>query len=325
MGTTKTSSTKKKPLGFLKTLKLYFSSLTARGAKYLFLNVGNLENSIVITNGDYEMLTAYVPVSLTVHVVTFKDPEFYEELMKFLRFETKKPFVIRMNLFLKALKDADIDNMTVIYDDDGHMKITAADQLISDDDILDDDSDMDDEEDDEYDPEENPFVDTSKWVTTTFDSLDICGQPVENFHALSVLESTIVNMLGYEVSVPKADRPYTEITIPRDFSYFNSNYFRIYIPLTEFRMPDGEPFYSEDMWDFHIILIDGFDVPSMREFVKKRDTDVSLLLWANSGGTIQHMAKYDDAEISIRSMRPFAESLPIRKSQIRRSTNASGT
>lgn len=313
MAASSVNSQTKETKQFLKTLKLYFSSLTARGAKYLFLNVAGLKNSFVITNGDYELLTSYVPVTLSIHIIEFKNSLFYEQFLRFLNLETTQPYVIRMNMFLKVINKGNIEDMSTIYDEKHYLKITTNDSVIEDDDDPDSEDYYTDDIDDDDTTEDCPWVDTSKWVTVTFDSAAICGQPVENVHALTVLENTIDKILTYPNIKKTEERPYAVIEVTAPVEYHTANYFRQKVSLQEFKTKEGLEYYPEKMHDLYVLLMDGFDVPSMKEFLKKTKKQViELLLWANVGGTIQHMALYEDDEISIKSMRPFSEILPIR-------------
>jgi hypothetical protein len=302
-----------KPADFVKTLKVYFSSLTARGAQYLYLNVAEDPNTMVISNGDYELLTSYVPVTLSIHAVRFKDSEFYQKFLDFLGLSTSDPYVIRMPQFLKALRENDFTDLKVSYDTSRKMRLVLKDTIVLADKESDDDDD-DEEEEEVVDLEENPFADTSKIEVITFDSLDVCGQPMNDHHALVILENTVDRIVKLGENFGDTEIPHVTKILERDeVNYFTSNYFRVHINLTEFKDGVGNPYYSEEIAkDLYVVLVDGMDVPSMKEFAKRRSGQICLHLWVKDGGTIQHMASYHDEELSIFSMRPFTEVLPIR-------------
>lgn len=316
---TSSSKKKKKPApnkasGFLKTLKLYFSSLTARGAKYLYLNVADDPNTMVVSNGDYELLTAYVPVTLSIHVITFKNTEFFEEFLQFMNIPKGCPYIVRIPVVLAALKNNSKEEVHALKAEDGKLHLALRDQIVEDD--LDDyDDELEDDEDDESPASEfDIFADKSKYVVKTFDDAKVCGKPIDNFHARVILEETVAKMLEYRNTFGKTDCPCACKPVDREsITYFTSNYFRMEIPLSEFVTENGERYYPEDMYDFHVILIDGLDVPSIKEFMKRKDGELTLLLWSKSGGAIQHMATYEDEDVSICSMRPFLEVIPLKR------------
>lgn len=306
MGSMKTDKQLSKE--FVDTLKSYFSSLSARGAKYLFLNVANLKNTFVISNGDYEMLTAYIPVMLSFHVIQFKDTNFFTKFLEFLNLRTDKPYVIRMSQILKAIKHNKFDDLTVIYDDYNKMRLALTDSVI----VVDEntaytDEDLDDEIGGDDEDEDNPFVDNSKYETITFQSVDVCGQPIDNLYALTILEDTVLEMVKKEEQIHEQALHHSYIPVSVEVNYFHGNCFRLKVELQQLLFPNDTPEHVRVLDNLYAVLFDGLDVPSIKEFIKKRKTttDLQLLLWCNNGKTIQHMAMYDDENISILSMRPF--------------------
>lgn len=301
---------------FLKELRLYFSSLSARGAKYLFLNIGTIPNSFVITNGDYEMLTGYVPVLLSIHLIEFKDDEFYKTFLEFFNFTSDKPYILRISQVMKAFKDNGAHELDVVYDQMGNMKIIINSRVLTGDDIP-EGSMSSSEEDPNQEPvdiEENPFHDNSKFETITFKNADICGQVVDNYHALAVLEDTVLDMYRKKEYLIEDKTPYYELSIPTEIEVFTSNYYRIKLDLAAFKDREGNCVLIDEYRELNAILMDGLDVPSIKEFIKKRDEkELNLLLWCNKGGSIQHMAIYNDSKISVKSSRPFSEIFPISK------------
>lgn len=300
---------------FLKELRTYFSSLSARGAKYLFLNIGTIPNSFVITNGDYEMLTGYVPILLSIHLVEFKDSEFYKTFLEFFNFNSSKPYILRIAQVMKAFKDNGAHELDVVYDQMGNMKIIVNSRVLTGDDPSTESSDSDEDSTQEIvDLEENPFHDNSKFETITFKSVDICGQIVDNYHALAVLEDVVIDMYRKKEYLIEDKYPHYELPVPTDIETFNSNYYRMKLDHTAFRDENGNSVLSGEYRDTFTILMDGLDVPSIKEFIKKRDNkELNLLLWCNKGGSIQHMATYNDSTISVKSSRPFSEIFPISK------------
>ena len=316
-------STKMKSADFIASLRLYFSSLTARGAKYLYINIGDLKNTFIISNGDYSLLTSYCPVMLSIHVLEFKNTDFYDKFIDFLQLPTDKPYLIRTSQFLKALKSKKIEELCVVYDNTNKMKIVDKNSGI----VFDDDdtysSELNDthDEDDEYFgynfssgfDEENPFKDSDIWVEETFETANICGQIVDNQFAIGILEDIVLDMKNNMTNLKEKDIPLVTIPITNPVDYFTGNYFRLNLNFADFQYKDGTHFYTDEMLDLFLVLVDGLDLPSVKEFLKKKkDSEVLLYDWGKDGGTVQHMAKYEDDEILVYSMRPFMEFIPIK-------------
>lgn len=298
---------------FVKQMKLYFSSLSARGAKYLFLNIPGFENKFILSNGDYEMITAYAPVILSFHIITFKDASFYTQFLQFMNFTLDCPYVIRISQILKALKDNKFEELDVVYDDHSKMKIILIDKVIESDENSEDESESgESEESEEGSPassetedEDLPFKDTSKYVVVTFASADVCGQPIDNLYAMSIMEDCLREIYQVPESVKSASVPHYFYDLDIEIPYFHGNYFRFKLNLPEL----FKSLTKEDL-DFpanvHMVIIDGMDVPSVKEFVKKQpEAKTRFLVWSTNEKTIRHLALYEDPVIDILSVRPF--------------------
>ena len=297
---------------FLKELKTYFSSLSARGAKYLFLNIGTIPKSFVITNGDYEILTGYVPIMLSIHLVEFKDSEFYTIFLEFFNFVSNKPYILRISQVMKAFKENGAHELNVVYDQMGNMKIIVDSRILIDDTPSENEDEDEEVEQEIVDLEDNPFQDNTKFETITFKSIDICGQIVDNYHALAVLEDVVIDMYRKKEYLIQDKIPHYELSIPTDITTFHSNYYRMKLDHTAFKDENGNCVLIDKYRDTYTIIMDGLDVPSIKEFIKKRDNkELNLLLWCNEGGSIQHMAIYNDTTISVKTARPFSEIFPI--------------
>lgn len=295
---------------FVKELRVYFSSLSVRGAKYLFLNIGNIPNSFILTNGDYEMLTGYVPVMTSIHLVEFTNPEFYNQFIEFLNFDITKPYIIRIAQLLKAFKDNGAHELDVVYDQFSNMKVIVNSRVLTGDEYEVPEKDSDEIEEPEESIEDNPFVDNSKFETLTFKSADICGQIVDNFHALHVLENVVLEMRGKKEYLIQENTPHKEVDLSPELPVVHSNYYRIKLDIDDLLQKETHDVYS--------ILMDGLDIPSLREFVGKRDNKkLTLLIWCTPMGSIQHMAMYNDSKISVKSTRPFLAIFPIPKEKVR--------
>ena len=166
---------------FEKEIKLYLSSLSARGSKYMYFNVGEKENTIVLSNGNYDLLVAYVPVTLTFHLVTFKN-DFYTRLLNILNIPKDTPYIVRVDLLLKAIRQSTIEEIHCEYDSYSNMRVYSGTILLEEkieNESFNDNSNEDSEESIEED------------TITTFDKADICGMVIHDLPVLVKLQEDI--------------------------------------------------------------------------------------------------------------------------------------
>jgi len=303
---------------FIKKCKLYFSSLSARGAKYVYMNIPGLPDGFVITNGDYELLTSYVPISLTIHVVEFKDKTFLNHLNAFLQLDPRSVYAIRVSMIVKAFNSLVQDDVVVVRDESQNLKIGTTTDIIKDEDLDDDEAsalfdedELDDDDDSGY---TKGFDDSASFIQRIFCDDEICGRVVENIRALMILEQKVDEIKNRIDTLDQYSLPHIRIDLSKKYDYFNSNFFSIPISLSDFRMENGEPHFSEEYGNFKLTITDGFDVPSVKEFAPKIEESetVQLAIWVNHGGTIQHSAVYETEELRIISARPYWEIVPIK-------------
>lgn len=280
---------------FSKGLKLYFSSLSGRGAKYAYFNISGHTNSIVLSNGDYELLLAYRAVTLGVHVITFHNSEFLEKLKQVCNIPNC-PYVIKTQSLLALTKIKDPSLIGIEYDSENNLKISTNGTTIVVQDEVVESIDNDDEStpDTEEESEESEVVDTS---TITFTGNDISGTVLSNAHALYMLEDIVNEIYKKYNNIITQQYPVYSYKLTEKIEPYMSNYIKIKIPISTL-----DP-SKEQCDDIHALLIDGLDLPVQREFLKNNQLDI--FIWMNPGGHLQVMSHYEDSTLSIFSHRPF--------------------
>lgn len=323
----------KKPASFEKTLKLYFSSVSARNNKFAYFNLKNVPNTIVLTNGSYEILSSYIPVTLSIHLLIFKN-DFYKQIIEYFQIPENMPFVLRTELVMKALNNHTSEELNRVYDENTNLRLTynnIAEILDKDDnsdgiyDGLEDDEENDDNTDTNQKhktfDEDNMFnIGESNFIIETFESADICGQQVTNRYALKLLEEEALKIYERnDTYLTENNIPYLTTQITKDVNWFNSNLFRpMQIPLEDFKQHNTSVF-SQEMLPCFLLIIDGMDLVSAKEYLKKQDKECVIYVWLDHK-TIKSMAVYEDDEVIIKSMRPFQEIIPLYKTYNKRTT-----
>ena len=306
---------KKEILEFDKQLKLILSSLSRRLNKYIYFNFAELESSIVITNADYELLTTYAPVSLSIHLVTFKDKEYYNKIKSFFRIPDI-PYVVRAEIIGKALVHNTTDELKIVVDTNDNMKIVLKENeeitFTSTSDENDEfDFDQNDSARNSILSEENDEYEEEYKIPETFSDKDICGTTITNTYAWKLLEELVFQLNDYSEEYFTKDKKFILNNIkPDEVEWYTSNLFRpVIIP--------QEILYKkvDEISNCYLVCIDGQDVVSVKEFIKKVKGTCNQYIWSNNGETIRCMAIYEDDIMVVKSTRPFYEIIPLTKKQ----------
>ena len=97
---------KEKILSLTENVRLYISSLSARNAKYLYLNILEDKYSFILSNADYAMLSSFIPHILALHLVQLKPSEYqwFDHFKSILKMMPLKPikYPKAKNLFKSA-------------------------------------------------------------------------------------------------------------------------------------------------------------------------------------------------------------------------------
>ena len=306
---------KKEILEFDKQLKLILSSLSRRLNKYIYFNFAELESSIVITNADYELLTTYAPVSLSIHLVTFKDKEYYNKIKSFFRIPDI-PYVVRAEIIGKALVHNTTDELKIVVDTNDNMKIVLKEnEEITFTSTSDENDEFDFDQNDSVRnsilSEENDESEEEYKIPETFSDKDICGTTITNTYAWKLLEELVFQLNDYSEEYFTKDKRFILNNIkPDEVEWYTSNLFRpVIIP--------QEILYKkvDEIANCYLVCIDGQDVVSVKEFIKKVKGTCNQYIWSNNGETIRCMAIYEDDIMVVKSTRPFYEIIPLTKKQ----------
>lgn len=333
-------STKYKLSDFQKQCKLYFSSLSARGNKFIYVNLPDVTNGIVVTNGDYEMLVSYCPQTFSVHLIEPKN-DFYNQLITYLNIDMKYPYIFRTDVLMKAFKDIALEDTVCQRDMEGNISIRAGETVI----VPDKQNEFSEDDDDNDEDPDNDKPDTDRpetlldlmgrakdddvlkaMVPVTFTASEICGTPVRNEFALYLLLDEVLKLRQYSKEYfNRDDRSDTEgyVVINIDplnkLEYRYSNKFRtVLVNFGQLRNKHGSMLFNPDTYlSIPLLLGDGLDNPSIKEFINSKnyktiDKNLDIYVWTDNACTLKSVSIYEDNISYIRSTRPFFETVVLK-------------
>jgi hypothetical protein len=219
-------------------------------------------------------------------------------------------------MLCSAFNSNNQDDLTVVVDNSHNRKLANLSEIIAQKEEI--ESYGEDPEDltEVLKSEDNPFgflfEKDSIWFTPTFSDATIFGKRIDNVRALCELEEIVCIMKDWETAY--LSKPHVVKTLDwNSCAYFNSNYYHTQLDLSEFWSEElnAPHFDTEQFLPFRCALVDGYDTPSMKEFVKKVDSKVKVIAWVDRGGTIKHQALYETEDVKIVSMRPYWDIVPI--------------
>lgn len=330
---------------FQKQCKLYFSSLSARGNKFVYVNLPDMPNCIVVTNGDYEMLASYCPTTFSIHLVEPKN-DFYEQLLTYLNVDKRYPYIFRTDILMKAFKEIALEDTVCQRDREGNISIRSGENIVvpdkteesSEDDEFEDEDNPDDTKPDDDNPDTfvNLMGDSKEdikndallktLIPVTFKTSEICGTPVNNDFALHLLLDEIVKLKKCTKEYfNREDRSDTEgyvvlnIDPLNKLEYRYSNKYRTaFIDFGQLKNKHGKTLFDVDSYlTVPLLLSDGFDNPSLKEFTnsknyKTTDKTLDIYVWTENASTLKSVSIYEDNISYIRSTRPFFETVVLK-------------
>ena len=283
----KTKTTRKIKDSLINIHKKYFSSLNARTVKYGLFNYDeNHVNSIIMVSSkrkttfeDY--LFQYHPSDLSIQIVHFKDTTDLDILKDRFKISDKRTLIsidaIRKNINIACKqKDTSVLPMKTASDDKGNLFLKVRD------------------------------------IDTDTDIIERYGFLYNNWRTISILNKRIYKM----EHIVDED---TTIVVPLTYEQLekctSQNITIIKIDTAKF-IKDGQPIYK-DFPDDHqtvFILLDGKDIPAVKEYIKKLKNPYTLdikMVIPDNDNHIFYTTRYSDDTIDIISGRPFLGIYPF--------------
>lgn len=345
-----TKKAKNEPItAFQKQCKCFFSSVSARGCKYLYLNFPGYENILVLTNADPDMLTTYTLASMiSIHLIIPKD-DFLDTFRKLFTpgIASDQPYIIRSEMLTKAFKTYRVESVFTNVDQFGTLFIMGGGNLISVDIPEPDEDDLPDEftEDDttsSLNEFERLLIDDgwdAQVKRSLFTKEHIAGAPLIDPFVLFEMERIIVQVLkdlthcetvdciqndqnvippelqGEEI--PTEEHQLKVVTFDQtdlvDQTRSHANWYRT----TSF---SGDQLGLPKKHDYRkqrLLLIDGLDTPCVTEFLKKKIIKGQFIgelqgyIYNSSGDTARCLVCYNGPDVKIITTRPYMETTLI--------------
>lgn len=296
---------------FEEQLKILFGFTSGRLNKYLYFNVPGVKNSIVTTNGNYDLIASCSPVTLAIHLITFTDVDLYNRIVEFFNVPSDKPYVVRMELILKAFMNHLAGDLVIQNDINHTTKITTKNNdttFIIEEVNEDEEECLEDTTDTELSIEEEleELLDTI--TLDSFPNKDIFGAVVNNVYSWCILVEEVNNL----------NQLNEDYFISNNLKYIkhelNCESIEWYTPLQYRPFKVDKDFFdypNRDLIDCYVLCLDGQDAVSTKSFIKKVDGVCTQYAWSHNKKTIKCMAVYEDSNVVIKSIRPFYEIIPI--------------
>lgn len=294
---------------FEEQLKILFGFTSGRLNKYLYFNIPKLENTIISTNGNYELIAANSPVTLSVHLLTFKDPELYNRIKSFFKVPDGVPYVVRMELILKALVNYLAEDLLIQSDSNHTSKISTKNTDIV---FTVEESEEDTEEDigeTEFSVEDELEALLDIIDLDSFPNKDIFGAIVNNEYSWAILVEEVLTLNQYNEEYFKNNNIKY---ISNELKYDNVNWYSS-LQYRPFKVGNDFFSYNKEIDDCYVLCLDGQDAVSTKGFLKKVDGSCIQYAWSYNNKTVKCMAIYEDSNMVIKSIRPFYEIVPIIK------------
>lgn len=324
---------------FQKQCRSYFSSLSARGCKYVYLNIPGHENELVVTNADPDLFITYTSLAMiSIHCIQPHDDflVMFRDLFN-LNQISNHSYIIKTEFITKAFKDfriesvlAQIDPITKnLYILGGGKQLTISIERDDDDDDYSSEPSQSTMTIDELDKVMQDDGWDCEIKRSLFTATNIAGTLLKDPFVINELAVVLDQMaIDYKNCTEMPEGHYAQKfdqTLLTKQEKFHSNWYRSQeFSGDQFGLPEERKYQNQKL-----LLVDGLDLPSVREFIQKKYVkeqfvgDFSLYIYKSNGDTVKCLACYHAPEVSITSTRPYMETVLMPTIPPKRDTGAS--
>ena len=313
---------------FQKKCRLFFSSLSARGCTFLYVNLPGRKSEFVLSNANPDtLMTMSMTPMVAIHHICPSE-EFLTDFRNYFLDGVEDPYLIRTEFITKSFKDFRVETVRSSIDENtGELRIVGGGRLT----VLDtndaDSGEADDEEtesDWDFKDELEKLLDDDGHDTevkrAVFSGKAVAGVRLTDPFVIDVLESMIINLVeDYRECVAKESTG--GVVVFNHESLINqvkthANWYRSLV----FNGKDLDVDHDAEYANQRMLLIDGLDIPCLTEFLKKMYQkgnfvgNFKMYIYAFSGNNARQLSSYEAEGISILSTRPYMSTLlvPIR-------------
>lgn len=290
---------------FIETCKILFSSLSARICRYLYLNVPNYEDYLILSNAPPDVIAEYEPSQCTIYIVSVH-PVFLVILRSILNIvDLETTCVFKTSFVLSILTKNKPESFQFKYDlNTGLIKCFTYpdDEPI----LIKEPKEVTDEESDSLITDDDK-INTDIFTLPILKDDSVAGTILNIPYVLLCLSDTLKSIEDKLESVLSDDVPSTEIkyvTSP-DIKYLHANWYKLPYPIKDTNKHQA------------ILLVDGLDSPSIKELIRKfylkkplfKDTSFKQYLFYISSDVVQAISLTLMDDIEVITMRPFNKTI----------------
>lgn len=267
---------------FLEKFKLYFSSLSSRMSQYAYFNVA--ENTIILSNstsgtstdhGD-RLMDFSVP-ELGLHLMEFKDTEFFNQIVNALQIPRDRVFCIHVLNVLSLLGKHKLDEFNFFFNEYGDWIMQTENRK-------------------------------------TYEKKNVIGFPVINFHLLKELHRWYLYLKDVSSDDHMSKYPYTFTDVDVEKIDVKAKTFFLDVDSSVFKDKEGKDIFVNVRPNVRVLCFDGLSCVSISEFIKKvikKEFTFKLYSWVINNSYVLSMTLYEDDIVAVRSIRPNVLAIPV--------------
>ena len=318
---------------FQKKCRLFFSSLSARGCTFLYVNLPGRKSEFILSNANPDtLMTMSMSPMVAVHHICPSE-EFLTDFRNYFLDGVEEPYLIRTEFITKSFKDFRVETVRSNIDEvTGELRIVGGGRLT----VLEngggeemDEPDDEPEADWDFKDELEKLLDDDGHDTevkrAVFSGKAVAGVRLTDPFVIDTLEAIIIDLVGDYKECMAKESTGGVIVFDQDSLIgqvkTHANWYRSLV----FTGKDLDVDHDAEYANQRMLLIDGLDIPCLTEFLKKMYQkgnfvgNFKMYIYAFSGNNARQISSYEAEGISILSTRPYMSTLLVPTSSGRQS------
>lgn len=266
-------------------IKQYLAAISSRKLQYAYFNIA--PNTVILSNSSSnrqgtphgDRLMAFRTGGIAVHIVTFKDPNFLDEVMTKFSIPKDVLYVVNVTKWNAVLGKASLEDLNSTITPDGTLIVR---------------------------PKDEPFYPDDP------DKKRVIGSVVDNFHIRTVL----LELYEYSTTLGNEQHrnEHPHYLAKLDLSvYGGASAFLDKIDVSVFKDKQGNPLFNHHHNEITVVDYDGIGAPSFKSFIKKLKCDYKLTVYrfVEDGQSIYTATYYEDEFAYVKCLRPYTFVVPL--------------
>ena len=309
-------------MDFLPLTKLLLSSLSARACRYMYLNIPNYEDCIVLSNCSQDLISEYKPEFCSIYLISIPE-EYLKELKVFLSVGDKDDEILVFKSFFitNILSHYKLGEVKFVYDNKTgfiQCKNTSNDELIA---VKAGKKEKEEDEDDEdkEDEDNDSKMDTDIYKLGPLDLETVAGLIMNIPYVVECLHEMLDSIVTTIENITDDNIPSEELTYIEEpkIDYTHANWYKRFIE-KGFNTQKIEEVNGKSRF---MLLVDGLDNPSIKEFVRKlfgkkplfKNVIFKQFVYPEGDGILKSIALTEVDDIEIITSRPYSKTILINK------------